>query len=45
MKIVNNKFVPQFTEPGKPWICFDPNPSAPIPKEVTHRSFAPGGEG
>jgi branched-chain amino acid transport system substrate-binding protein len=45
LKIENNKFVPQFTVPGKPWICFDPNPAAPIPKEVTHMSFAPGGEG
>ncbi len=45
MKIVDNKFVPQFTQPGKPWICFDPSPNAPIPKEPTHMSFAPGGQG
>jgi branched-chain amino acid transport system substrate-binding protein len=45
MKIVDNKFVPQFTEPGKPWICFNPNPSAPIPDQPTHMSFAPGGQG
>ncbi|MDQ1381201.1 MAG: hypothetical protein QOJ71_1920 [Actinomycetota bacterium] len=45
LKIVNNKFVPQFTEPGKPWICFDPDPNVPIPKEPEHRSFAPGGQG
>ena len=44
-KIVNNKFVPQFTTPGKPWICFPADPTAPIPKEPTHVSFAPGGEG
>ena len=44
-KIVDGKFVPQFTQPGKPWICFDPSPSAPMPKEPTHMSFAPGGVG
>jgi branched-chain amino acid transport system substrate-binding protein len=45
MKIVDNKFVPQFTQPGKPWICFNPDPNAPIPDQPTHMSFAPGGEG
>ena len=45
MKIIDNKFVPQFTQPGKPWICFNPAPSAPIPTEPTHMSFAPGGQG
>lgn len=44
-KIVGGKFVPQFTQPGKPWICFDPKDGAPIPKEPQHLSFAPGGEG
>jgi ABC-type branched-subunit amino acid transport system substrate-binding protein len=45
MKIVNNKFVPQFTQPGKPWICFDSNPNAPLPADPQHMSFAPGGVG
>jgi branched-chain amino acid transport system substrate-binding protein len=45
LKIENNKFVPQFTQPGKPWICFDPAPNAPIPTEPQHVSFAPGGKG
>jgi branched-chain amino acid transport system substrate-binding protein len=45
MKIVNNKFVPQFTEPGKPWICFDGDPNAPLPTDPQHKSFAPGGVG
>ena len=44
-KVVGGKFVPQFTEPGKPWICFDRTESAPIPKEPQHLSFAPGGQG
>ena len=37
MKIINGKFVPQYTEPGKPWVCFtssDPTVDHPI-----HRSF------
>jgi ABC-type branched-subunit amino acid transport system substrate-binding protein len=45
LKVVDGKFVPQFTEPGKPWICFDPDPNAPLPKDPEHKSFAPGGEG
>ena len=45
MKINGSSFVPQYTEPGKPWICFDADPNAPIPTEPEHRSFAPGGQG
>jgi ABC-type branched-subunit amino acid transport system substrate-binding protein len=45
LKITNNKFVPVFTEPGKPWTCFDPDESVPISKAPEHLSFAPGGEG
>lgn len=46
-KIEGGKFIPQFTEPGKPWICFNPDPNAPMPgpNGVTHMSFAPGGVG
>ncbi len=44
-QIKAGKFVPLFTEPGKPWICFDPSPKAPIPTEPQHMSFAPGGKG
>jgi len=45
LKITNNKFVPVFQEPGKPWTCFDPDESVPISVPPEHRSFAPGGEG
>jgi branched-chain amino acid transport system substrate-binding protein len=37
VKIINGKFVPQYTEPGKPWVCFkssDPTVDNPI-----HRTF------
>jgi len=37
VKIINGKFVPQYTEPDKPWVCFttsDPTVDHPI-----HRSF------
>ena len=33
MQIQGGKFVPQFTEPGKPWICFSPDPNVPLPKD------------
>lgn len=45
LKMVGGKFVPQYTQPGKPWICFDPDPKAPLPDEPEHVSFAPGGVG
>ncbi|HEV7524465.1 MAG TPA: ABC transporter substrate-binding protein [Acidimicrobiia bacterium] len=45
MKIVGGKFVPQYSEPGKPWSCFDADPNAPIPVQPQHLSFAPGGVG
>jgi ABC-type branched-subunit amino acid transport system substrate-binding protein len=45
LKIQGGKFLPQFTEPGKPWICFSPDPNVPLPKDPQHLSFAPGGQG
>ncbi len=44
MQIQHGKFVPQFTEPDKPWICFASD-AASLPAEPDHRSFAPGGIG
>jgi len=45
LKIENNQFVPVYSQPGKPWVCFGNNPAAPIPKDPQHLSFAPGGQG
>lgn len=45
LKVTGGEFVPQYNEPGKPWICFDPAPEAPIPEVPESMSFAPGGEG
>jgi ABC-type branched-subunit amino acid transport system substrate-binding protein len=45
LKVVGGKFVPTYTQPGKPWICFDPDPNAPIPVDPQHVSFAPDGQG
>jgi ABC-type branched-subunit amino acid transport system substrate-binding protein len=44
-QIKSGKFVPLFTQPGKPWICFNADTKAPIPTEPEHVSFAPGGQG
>jgi ABC-type branched-subunit amino acid transport system substrate-binding protein len=43
LKIENRKFVPQFNEPGKPWICFD-SASETLDEPVA-KSFAPDGVG
>jgi ABC-type branched-subunit amino acid transport system substrate-binding protein len=38
-KIENKKFVPAFTEPGKPFICFPDTRLAPtVPDEPTHKA-------
>src|SRR5262249_41735021 len=44
LRIQSGKFVPQYTQPGKPWICFQTDASA-LPQDPQHRSFAPGGAG
>jgi ABC-type branched-subunit amino acid transport system substrate-binding protein len=39
VKIVNGKFEPAFTEPGKPWVCVGPATS-PTLQPVTHQALA-----
>jgi ABC-type branched-subunit amino acid transport system substrate-binding protein len=39
VKIENGKFVPQFGQPGKPWVCFKTND--PTVDNPVNKSFAP----
>jgi branched-chain amino acid transport system substrate-binding protein len=41
-KVEDGKFVPQYGEPGKPWVCFETN--APELGDPTYESFAPSEE-